>query len=254
MQLSASFIEDCRAIRQRNPLIHNITNYVAMNFTANALLATGASPIMSKEPAEVADIVAGCDALVINIGCVEESFLDAARIAAYSAARCHKPWVLDPAGAGINSFRRDACSELLELHPTVVRGNASEIVALSGGGCLQRGVDSNDVPASERLESAVKIADKYGSVVAVGGATDLVCTSGKNVSVAGGCPIMSKVTAMGCTASALTAAFLAVNPDSFEAVIHALALMKASGENAGRISAGPGSFAMNFLDALYRYE
>lgn len=250
MQIISQFGEDCRRLREVSPLVHNITNYVAMNLSANALLAVGASPLMSSEPLEMEELSSLCDSLVINTGCIESGQLEAMRIA---AGACHtkvKPWVLDPAGAGASRLRTDTALELVsEYHPSVVRCNASEIITLDGKEVRSRGVDSA-ASCEEALDSAKHFAAQYGTVVSVSGESDLVTDGTSVFSISNGTPLMARVTGMGCTASALTAAFAAVDRNFLSAAVCAMALIGVVGEMAALESAGPGSFSAHFLDIL----
>lgn len=249
--MMTKFTNDCRLIRQQSPIIHNITNYVAMNFSANALLAIGASPLMSSEPEEMEEIAGEADALVINIGCLERTQAEAMFKAASVVHALGKPWVLDPAGVGLSRLRRATADRLVkEYCPALIRGNATEIMVLSGADTKSRGLDSRHT-TSEALEYASRLAVESGAVVAVSGATDYV-TDGKRVEeVSGGSPMMACVTAMGCTASAVAAAFLAVDDDAFAASVNAMTLMATAGRKAAEKSGGPGSFAAQFIDCLY---
>ena len=248
------FTEDCRLIRATAPLIHNITNYVAMEMSANALLAVGASPLMSSEPEEMDEIAGISSAIVINLGCLEKKQIEAMRIAAEAAVTHVKPWVLDPVGAGTSRLRTDTALELLSrFRPSVVRGNASEIMALAGASSRPHGVDSAD-GSLEALEHARSIAKKYGTIVSVSGPTDYITDGKAVVSIMNGSPMMPSVTAMGCTSSALTAAFLAVDDDPLSAASCAMALMGVAGEKAAADSDGPGSLRVRFIDTLYNLK
>lgn len=245
------FKRDFNAIRQSSPLVHNITNYVAMNLSANVLLAAGASPIMSSEPEEIADLAASSDALVVNIGCLEQGQIAAMRLAAEAAHRQGKPWVLDPVGAGASRLRTETALELARsFRPTVIRGNASEIMALAGSGKGARGVDSAHDSAAA-LEYAVQIASALGTIVSISGPTDFITDGHNIIAISNGSPLMPKVSALGCAASALTAAFAAVGTGhALAAAAGAMALMGIAGEVAAQHSAGPGSLAVNFIDTL----
>ncbi|MCQ2168426.1 MAG: hydroxyethylthiazole kinase [Bacteroidales bacterium] len=250
----AGFVEDCRLIRRTAPVIHNITNYVAMSMSANALLAIGASPLMSSESSEIEDISRISSALVINIGCLEERQKEAMKIAARVASISGKPWVLDPAGAGASRFRTDTARELAEMYgPSVIRGNASEIMALDGLDVASRGVDSAH-GSKAALEAATHVAREFRTVVSVSGETDYITDGQKLIGICNGNAMMPVVTAMGCTASAITAAFASVDGNFLRAAAFAMALMGVAGEKAAAISPGPGSLAMNFTDALYGLE
>jgi len=242
---------EVEAIRDQAPLVHNITNFVVMNNTANALLSLGASPVMAHAPEEVEDMVMLASSLVINIGTLNKDWVKGIRIAMTRAKELKRPIVLDPVGAGATRFRTETAHILLaEFEPDVVRGNASEIMALANKAGKTRGVDSTDKSDVAR-GSAHMIAENFGSTVVISGATDYVISNGNELSVFGGDPLMSKVTGMGCTASALIGAFLAVSNNSSEASAHAMAIMNIAGEIAAKQATGPGSLQLNFLDALH---
>ena len=245
-----SLSNDCLHLRQQSPLILNITNYVAMSFSANALLAAGASPLMSSEPEEMTELVKASDALVINIGCLEQRQAEAMAIAARAALEQGKPWVLDPAGVGLSRLRRETVARLIsEFHPCVIRGNASEILVLAGEKAASRGVDSAE-GSEAAVGAASRLASETGAVISLSGEIDFITDGRTVIKLYGGSPMMPRVTAMGCAASALTAAFLAVDEDRLAAAASAMALMGAAGEKAASESNGPGSFAVNFIDAL----
>lgn len=249
------FVKDCLLVRSQSPLVHNITNYVAMNFAANSLLAVGASPLMSFCPEEMDDIVRIASALTINIGCLDLHEIEGMKLAAKAAAKYGKPWVLDPVGAGASQLRTQTCKELIELHPAIIRGNASEIACLAGVCATEsRGVDSS-MNSNDVAEAAKTLAKSTGAVVSMSGATDYV-TDGERVEILNnGDPIMSRVTVMGCSASCVTGAFAAVNPDAFEAALHAMALWGVAGEVAAKQSNGAtGTFAVKFMDELSTYN
>jgi len=242
---------DVQRIRADAPLIHNITNYVVMNSTANALLCLGASPVMAHAPEEVDDMVSLAGALVINIGTLSASWIESMEKAIGAASRRELPWVLDPVGAGATSLRTQTAIRLLgNMAPAVIRGNASEIMALHGAASITKGVESvHDTDAA--LASAMALADAYHCVVSVSGETDLVTNSRDVVRVKNGHALMPRVTGLGCTATALTGAFLAINPDPLEAASHAMGVMGIAGEMAMDNAVGPGTLQLHFLDALY---
>lgn len=222
-----------------------------MNATANALLAIGASPVMAHAPEEVAELAALSRALVLNIGTLSAPWIDSMLRAGAAARRAARPVVLDPVGAGATPFRTAAARRILaECAPAIVRANASEILALSSGEGSTKGVDSAHA-SGEALESARAIARAHGAVVVVSGAVDFIASPGAVLRVANGHPLMPRVTGLGCTATALCAAFAAVNPSPLDAAAHAMAVMGVAGEIAAEISAGPGTFCAHFLDALY---
>lgn len=243
--------QNLSAVRDSNPLIHNITNFVVMNYVANALLASGASPVMAHAENEVEDMVAIAQALVLNIGTLSDSWVASMLKAATAAAQYAKPVVLDPVGAGATPLRTNAALTILEQgQVTVIRGNASEILALAHSGLPTKGVDArHDI--SEVSSIAQTLALELGVTVAVTGRTDLVTDGRRTLSIAGGHPLMPKITGTGCFASALVGAFLAVEPDPVLAATSALSFLAQAGERAGSVAAGPGSFQVQLLDALY---
>lgn len=253
MDHAAATWESLRELRRAAPLVHNITNYVAMDVTANALLALGASPAMVHAEAEVEEFVGISSALVVNIGTLSPTWVAAMHRAVHQATVLGKPWVLDPVGAGATRYRTDVAGELSRRHPSVVRGNASEILAVAGAASHTKGVDS--VHASgDALEVARSLATELSCTVAITGAVDYVTDGGRVLRVANGHPMMPRVTALGCTASALTGAFLAVQPDPLLAAAQALGVLGLCGERAGFHVHGPGSFRWRLLDALYQLD
>ena len=225
-----------------------------MDVTANALLAIGASPAMVHATEEVRDFVGISHSLLVNIGTLSPAWVEAMTGAAEQAGGTGKPWVLDPVGAGATPYRTAVARDLSRRRPTVVRGNASEILAVAGTAAERtRGVDS--VHSSDNaLDVARAMARDLGTVVAVTGAVDFITDGERVLSVANGHPMMTRVTALGCTASALTAAFLVVEEDAVLAAAHALAVLGLCGEIAAREAQGPGSLRTRLLDALYRLD
>ncbi|WP_035485884.1 hydroxyethylthiazole kinase [Geminicoccus roseus] len=237
------------AIRTRRPLVHNITNYVVMNSTANALLAVGASPAMVHAAEEVEEFVGIADALVVNIGTLSTPWITAMELAAARALALGKPWVLDPVGAGATRLRTDTGRALLAHRPSLIRGNGSEIMALAGAGAATRGVDST-AGSDLALDAARRLAGETGAVVVVTGATDHVTDGRQTLSCANGDARMTRVTGLGCSLSALTAACLAVEPDRLLAGLAACAILGVAGEIAADTSNGPGSLQVAILDRL----
>ena len=238
-----------KIISDKTPVVVNLTNYLAMNFNANALLAIGASPIMSFYNREMDDLVGISDAVVINIGCLDDNEISGMRAAAAAAKRLGKPWVIDPVGVGASKARTDTAVELItKYHPAIVRCNASEIMVLHGTACKTRGVDSVE-PVEKARSCAREFAAEHGTVVAVSGAVDYITDGLREAEIAKGSPLMAKVTTMGCCATAICAAFTAVLPP-FEAAVQAMDLMGTAGEAAAARSRGTGSLAVNFIDEL----
>jgi hydroxyethylthiazole kinase len=240
-------------VRERAPLVHNITNYVAMDVTANALLALGASPAMVHAEEEAADFAALSQALVVNVGTLSPAWVRAMHLAVASIAARGRPWVLDPVGAGATAYRTGVARELATLRPSVVRGNASEILALAGAAGRPRGVDSTD-PAEAALDAARGLAAEWGCVVAVSGAVDHVTDGRRLIRVHNGHQMMTRVTALGCTATAITGALLAVDLPAMEAAAGALAVLGLCGERAAARAGGPGSLRMHVIDELHSLD
>jgi hydroxyethylthiazole kinase len=253
VELISGVWESLKAVRERAPLVHNITNYVVMNNTANALLAVGASPAMVHAREEVADFASISQALVVNIGTLSAEWVEGMRLAVASARRVGVPWVLDPVGAGATRYRTTTAGELARQGPAVIRGNASEVLAVAGAAGATRGVDSTR-SSEDSLEAARQLATSLGTVVAVTGRTDYITDGSRVLAVDNGHALMARVTGMGCTASALVAAFLAVQPDKVLAAAHALVVLGLAGELAAERSPGPGSLQLHLLDALYTLD
>ncbi len=249
--------EDLCAVRHRAPLVHNVTNYVVMNVTANALLAVGASPVMAHAIEEVSELVQLADALVLNIGTLSPDWLDAMRLAVSGAAARGLPSVLDPVGAGATAFRRRAVATLIDAGPpTIIRGNAAELAAVAAGVSTMRGVDSGLSPESA-VPAALLVAQRIGGVACISGADDhIVDATGRHAIVSNGYPWMARVTGMGCTASALVGAFAGVQPDAFRATASAMAVLGVAGEIAAEHAAGTGlgTFEPHLLSALDRLD
>ena len=238
------------AIRERAPLVHNITNVVVANLTANALLAIGASPAMVQAEEEVGEFARVADALVVNLGTVTAERAAAMRIAVAAAVEAGKPWVLDPVAVGAIGFRTRLAEDLIRQRPTAIRGNASEILSLAGFGGAGRGVDSSARSESARL-AATQLARATGATAAVTGPVDYVTDGTRLIAVRNGHPMMTRVTGTGCTATAILGACAAVEADGVAASAHALVLIGVAGEIAAERASGPGSFQVAMLDALH---
>jgi len=247
MKVKASILN---AIRNNSPLVHNITNYVVMNNTANALLSVGASPVMAHSLDEVEDIISISSSLVINMGTLSELWVDSMIKAGKKANELKKPIVFDPVGIGASSYRTEIAKEIIEkTSPCVIRGNASEIMVLAQLSSVTKGVDST-AKTVEALNGAIQLSKELNNTVVVSGETDYIVTRNKVSSVNNGREIMSKVTGMGCTATSVIGASIAVEDDVHEAAVFSMALMGVAGEIAESKSNGPGSFQISFLDTL----
>jgi hydroxyethylthiazole kinase len=245
---------DLYLIRERSPLVHNITNYVVMNSTANALLAIGASPIMAHSVEEVEEMAGIASSLVINIGTLSNQWVKGMFLAGKAAKKKGIPVILDPVGAGATTYRTQTCLSLInDYPPDIIRGNGSEIMALTSNNGQTRGVDSL-FSSDSALDSAMKLAQQTKAVIVVSGATDYITDGEKVETVKRGSAMMTRITGMGCTASALTGAFAAVNPDLFSASVHAMIIMGITGELAAQKAEGPGTMQLHFLDVLYQLD
>lgn len=237
-------------LRDRRPLVQNITNYVAMMISANMLLALRASPAMVHAVEEVEDFVAISDALVINVGTLSTRWVEGMERAVKRASALGKPWVLDPVGCGATPYRTRASAELATMHPAIIRGNASEILSLSGAAASgPKGVDST-ASSDDALAAAGALARSTGAVVAVTGATDYVTDGAHLVGIESGHAMMPFSTALGCSLSAVTAAF-AVVAKPLEAAVAALAVFGSAGAEAAERCRGPGHLPAELCDALY---
>jgi hydroxyethylthiazole kinase len=235
-------------MRDTAPLVHNITNFVAMNVMANVLIAVGASPAMVHAREEVGEFAALAQALTVNIGTADPEWGAAMQEAAGVMTGAGRPWVFDPVGVAATRFRQDLSQSLVDLGPSVIRGNASEILALAGLSGAARGVDAGD-SVEAAMEAARTLAQTTGGVVAVSGPVDYVTDGARGYRVANGHPLMSRVTVMGCSLNGVIAAFCVGQP-VLEATAAALACYGLAGEEAAAIAQGPGSFQPGFLDAL----
>ncbi|MDY0132086.1 MAG: hydroxyethylthiazole kinase [Desulforegulaceae bacterium] len=241
-------------IKKKSPLIHNITNYVAMNSSANILLACGASPVMAHAIEEVEEMASHADSIVLNLGTLSEKWIKAMILAGKTANKNNIPVILDPVGSGATKFRTETAKKILnEVDISVLRGNISEIFSLSNENIKTRGVDSaiNEI-SDEIIESAKEISIKNQTVVAISGKKDLV-TNGKEILlIENGVPLMTKVTGMGCGLSAVIGAFCSVSKkDLIKAAACGFAYYGLCGELAYSVSKNPGTFSMNFIDSLH---
>lgn len=237
-------------IRERRPLVHQITNYVVMNETANATLAIGALPVMAHALEEVEEMVGIANALVLNIGTLSERWIEAMWAALRTARERPIPVVLDPVGAGATRYRTETAAQLLaDGGVTVLRGNAGEIAALLGVEAEVRGVESAGAGA-DPAELARRAAETFGLVAAVTGAVDHVSEGARVVRVANGHELLSAVTGTGCISTALTGCFLAVGPP-LDAAVAALVALGVAAEDAAAAARGPGSFHAALYDGLW---
>jgi hydroxyethylthiazole kinase len=245
---------DLAAIRERKPLVHQITNYVVMNETANATLALGALPVMAHALQEVEEMAVAASALVLNIGTLSDEWVEAMLAAGRAANRSGAPVVLDPVGAGATGYRTGTALQLLdELEVGVVRGNSAEIATLAGQEAEIRGVEA--VGSEGGPELAREAARTLGCVVAVTGPVDHVSDGERSYALANGHELLGTVSGTGCMSTAVTGCFMAVRPDDpLEAAAEALVAFGVAGEDAAQDAKGPGSFHVALYDALYALD
>lgn len=249
--LAVKAAENLSKVQADKPLVHNITNYVVMNYTANVLLAMGASPVMAHAENEVEEMVSLAGALVLNIGTLSDPWIHAMITAGAKAKELGVPVVLDPVGSGATTLRTHTAKRIIrEAGVSLIRGNASEILSLQGEGSRTRGVDAVDA-VTDAAVIAPSLATELGTALAVTGPEDLVTDGSRTARILGGHPLMTRVTGTGCSATAVAGAFSAVDPDPFTAACSALAFFGLAGQKAGAHAAAPGSFMVALLDALY---
>jgi len=242
--------ESLRRLRERKPLVHQITNYVVMNETANATLALGALPVMAHAREEVEEMAALAGALVINIGTLSPAWVEAMLAAGRAANAAGVPVVLDPVGAGATRYRTETAKRILdEVDVAVLRGNAGEVATLVGVDAEVRGVESIGAGA-DAAELARTAARQLGVVASVTGAVDHVSDGDAAAAIANGHPLLASVTGTGCMSTAVTACFAAVAGSPFDAAVEGLVAFGVAGEDAAAAAKGPGSFHVGLYDAL----
>lgn len=241
-------------MRQARPLVLNITNIVVTNITANVLLAVGASPAMAVSADEIEELTSFAGSLVLNMGTPSSSQIKTMEIAARKAMELGTPVVLDPVGAGASRIRTDTPLRFLEKGwIDVLRGNASEIMALGGSADKPKGVDSLH-GSDQAVEAAFALSQKYKCVVCVSGEKDIIVSETEMIKIANGHPMMTLVTGMGCSSTCVVAAFSAVEKDYLKAAAMGMAVMGICGEEAAKNAKGPGSLETDFLDLLYNLD
>jgi hydroxyethylthiazole kinase len=237
-------------LRERRPLVHQLTNYVVMNETANATLALGALPVMAHAREEVEEMAGLASALVLNIGTLSPHWVEAMLLAGRAATERGVPVVLDPVGAGATSYRTETAKRILdEVAVAVLRGNAGEVATLVGIEAEVRGVESIGVEGDPG-ELAREAARRLGLVASVTGAVDHVSDGARVIAIANGHPLLAAVSGTGCMSTAITGCFLAVAESPFDAAAEALVAFGVAGEDAARDAKGPGSFHVGLYDAL----
>jgi hydroxyethylthiazole kinase len=246
---------DLRTLRERKPLVHQITNYVVMNETANATLALGALPVMAHAPEEVEEMAAVAGALVLNIGTLSSHWIEAMLLAGRAANAAGAPVVLDPVGAGATRLRTETAKRILDqVDVAVLRGNPAEVATLAGQQGEIRGVESISA-GPEAADLAKTAAAALSSVASVTGPVDHVSDGERVLAVANGHELLGTVSGTGCMSTAITGCFLAVGRDRpLEAAANALAAFGVAGEEAARDARGPGTFHAGLYDALYNLD
>ncbi len=251
--------QDVLAVRAQAPLIHSITNWVVINFNANVLLAMGASPVMAHACEEAADMANIAQALVLNIGTLTTDKVQAMLLAQKQARARGIPVVLDPVGAGATPYRNQVLRELIQAGPpTIIRGNGSEIMSVAGLSVTTKGVDSR-MASDQSVHAALHLAQRIDGVVCVSGQTDyIVDAHGRCAMLNNGDVWMTKVTGVGCSATALIGAFAAVQSDVWRATVAAMAYWGVVGELAAEqtrhMGGGVGTYAAKLLDVTYGLE
>lgn len=251
IQKTVQVESDFKRLRETKPLVHNITNFVVMNWTANILLAVGASPVMAHAREEVEEMASFAGALVLNIGTLTPDWVESMLLAGAAANRKDVPVILDPVGSGATRLRTESSMRILEqVEVAVVRGNASEVLSLAGEKSATKGVDSRH-GVEEAEEAAVRLARELGTTLAITGPVDLVTDGERTARIENGHELLGAVTGTGCAATAVIGAFLAVEKDALLAAAGGLSCFGLAGELAAERADGPGSFQTALLDELY---
>ncbi len=251
IDVSNDAAENLKELREKKPLIHNITNYVVMNFTANSLIAMGALPVMAHAENEVEEMASIAGALVINIGTLSDPWIRAMFRAGHAANKNGVPVILDPVGSGATSLRTETAKNLIdELDIAIIRGNASEVLSLSGEDSRTKGVDSIH-SVEDAAQAAVELSLELNTVIAITGQRDLVTDGNTVFRVNNGHELMGKVTGSGCAATTAIAAFAAVNKKYVEAGAFALGYYGLAGQWSAMKHTSPGSFRVGLIDSLY---
>ncbi|APC97452.1 hydroxyethylthiazole kinase [Francisella frigiditurris] len=237
------------SLREKKPVVLNLTNFVTMDFVANSLLAVGAAPIMSQYEEELDELVSISSAIYINIGTLDNNFLNRITQAINSADRYKKPIILDPVGSGATQIRTTSAKKIAN-HASIIRGNASEIISLTDSLLFSKGVETANT-INDAKPAAIKLANTYKSVIAISGEIDFITNGETSIEVPFGSNLMPLVTGMGCSLTAVIAAFRCVIEDSFEATKLATQYFTLCGELTSLENKHPASFKISFLDQLH---
>lgn len=244
-QIKKSFLE----INQKKPLVLCLTNYVTMDFMANSLLALGAAPLMSESLSEIEELVTISQAVYVNIGTLDDTFMERVLFASQIANSLKKPLILDPVGSGASKLRTTASTKLLAL-ANIIRGNASEIISLSGVNGVTKGVETSDT-VENAIDSATSLAQKHNKIIVISGPEDFVTDGTQRQILPFGSSLMPLITGMGCTLTAVLSAFVALNPDYFQASVYATSYFGLCGQLTHFQTKAPGAFRQTFIDNLY---
>ena len=242
---------DIEKIRELKPMVHHITNYVAMNDSANITIAIGASPIMSFAHGEMEELVSASSSLLINIGTLDEYIIQAIMLALKTAKREGIPILLDPVGSGATKLRTDVALAIAKEGVEVIKGNQGEILSLLGRGGVVKGVDSE---VEIDVDAAKEVAKKFKSVIVATGEKDLITDGEKSYIISNGTEMLGKITASGCMLGSVIASFMAVQEDHLTAAIEGLACYNIAGEIAAEKSRGGGSFRQNLIDEVFNID
>lgn len=243
---------DLKIIKKTKPLVLNLTNYVTMDFIANSILAIGAAPIMSVLQDESEELIKISNAININIGTLNNDFISHSFSVMQTTKKLERPIVFDPVGAGATYIRTQTAKKLLP-YSNVIKGNASEIIALSGGENKTLGVESKHTTSNAK-ESAYQLASLYKCIVVVTGKQDFVTDGNEELNINYGHSLMSCITGMGCALSAIIASFCSVNKNYFEACKNAVTYFSLCGTIASQNTSYPGSFRTSFIDQLFKAD
>lgn len=250
MWLASEFKRDLALIRERKPLIHHFMNYVVMNDAANVTLAIGASPIMAHAKEEVEELASKANVVYINIGTLDEYWVESMILAGKAANKNNVPILLDPVGAGATRYRTEVTKRILsEVEVSVVKGNGGEMLALAG---VMGGVKGVDSVARANIDTAVKVAEEYGVTAVVTGPWDFVSDGRRKAIVKNGTPLLQYITGSGCMVGSVIASFMAVNHNFLEASVEGLVAFEVAAEKAEARSSLPGTFKQYLIDELYR--
>ncbi|WP_054842659.1 hydroxyethylthiazole kinase [Vulcanisaeta distributa] len=244
-----NYWNDLQTIRRRRPLVHHLMNYVVMNDAANVTLAVGASPIMAHAIDEIEELAAKADVVYINIGTLDDRWVESFLLAGKAASRNNVPVLLDPVGAGATRFRTETVLRILnEVEVSVLKGNGGEMMALAGVAGMVKGVDSL---GEANLDIAEKLAREYGVTAVITGPRDYVSDGKRGAVVSNGTPMLQYITGSGCMVGSVIASFMAMNRDFLVASVEGLVTFEVAAEKAEKRSSGPASLKVNLIDELY---